>query len=132
MIDKQVACLETCAPGCKENIEPCVGADGLPRLSELLRVISDEKRLRILAALMRQEMCVCDIMAQLGMGQSLVSHHLGVLKQAGLVRDRRDAQWVYYSINPERLAELNARFLAALDASQLAPEASYGASPRVC
>ncbi len=111
----------------------CYNGDGeLLQLSASLRVIADERRLRILAALMRHEMCVCDIMARFGMGQSLVSHHLGVLKQAGLVRDRRDAQWVYYSIDPEQLAELSARFLATLDVSQLAPEASYGASPRVC
>ena len=133
MVDKRLACLESCSPGSMEDIDRCCdGSDSLSRLSGLLRVISDERRLRILAALTRQEMCVCDIMARLSMGQSLVSHHLGVLKQAGLVRDRRDAQWVYYSIDPLRLAELNARFLAMLDASHLAPEASYGASPKVC
>ncbi|MCU0523151.1 MAG: metalloregulator ArsR/SmtB family transcription factor [Anaerolineae bacterium] len=94
-----------------------------------LRVISEETRLRILGLLVRQEMCVCDLMEALGLGQSLVSHHLGVLRRTGLVRDRRESQWVYYSIDPERLAELNADFLHILGASHLTPEAAYGASP---
>jgi predicted transcriptional regulator len=55
------------------------------RLSNILRVIADEKRLRILQLLVKQECCVCEIMARLELGQSLVSHHLGVLKQAGVV-----------------------------------------------
>lgn len=104
----------------------------LAHLSDILRIIADEKRLRILNLLTRQEMCVCDIMEQLGLSQSLVSHHLGVLKRAGLVRDRRDAQWVYYSIDPGRLAELNAQYLALFDVVNLAPEAAYGAGPKKC
>ncbi len=98
----------------------------------MLRVIADENRLRILKLLTQQETCVCDIMAQLDLSQPLASHHLGVLRQAGLVCDRRDAQWVYYSIVPERLAELNARYLALLDVANLAPEAAYGAAPHTC
>jgi len=125
--------LVSCSPGGGEDTDLCCdGNDGISRLSELLRAVSDERRLRILAALTRQEMCVCDIMARLGLGQSLVSHHLGVLKQAGLVRDRRDAQWVYYSIDPQRLVELGSHFRQVLDVANLAPEASYGASPKVC
>jgi len=132
MIDKQVECQGSCCPDGVYQVEPYDNGGGLARLSELLRVISDERRLRILAALARQEMCVCDLMASLDMGQSLVSHHLAVLKQAGLVRDRRDAQWVYYSIDPQHLTDLKARFLGVLDVANLAPEAAYGASPRVC
>ena len=102
-------------------------------LSDLLRVIADEKRLRILKLLTRREMCVCEIMEQLGLPQSLASHHLAVLRQAGLVQDRRNAhQWVYYSINPRQLAELNARYLAVLDVANLQAEGTFGASPRKC
>ena len=132
MIDKQVECQGPCCPDGIAQIEPYDNGGGLARLSELLRVISDERRLRILAALTQQEMCVCDLMTRLDMGQSLVSHHLAVLKQAGLVRDRRDAQWVYYSVDPQHLADLKARFLGVLDVANLTPEAAYGASPRVC
>jgi len=104
----------------------------LAELAAMLRMIADENRLRILKLLTRHEMCVCDIMAELGLSQPLASHHLGVLRQAGLVCDRREAQWVYYSIAPERLAELNARYLALLDVANLAREAAYGAAPHRC
>ena len=104
----------------------------LVELAGVLRVIADENRLRILALLVRQETCVCDIMEKLGLSQPLASHHLGVLRQDGLVRDRRDAQWVYYSLVPERLAELNAGYLALLDVANLAPDAAFGAAPHKC
>lgn len=104
----------------------------LAELAAMLRTIADENRLQILQLLTRRETCVCDIMAQLGLSQPLASHHLGVLRQAGLVDDRRDAQWVYYSIRPERLAELNARYLSVLDVSNLAPQAARGAAPAKC
>ena len=98
----------------------------------MLRLIADENRLRILRLLTQRETCVCDIMAQLDLSQPLASHHLGVLRQAGLVSDRRDAQWVYYSIVPERLGELNARYLALLDLTNLTPESACGAGHHVC
>jgi len=104
----------------------------LTYVSNMLRVMADEKRLSILNLLICQERCVCEIVEELGLSQSLVSHHLGVLKQAGLVQDRRDAQWIYYSINLDRLAELNAHYLALFDVANLSPEAVYGASPRRC
>jgi len=106
--------------------------DDLAELSGMLRVLADENRLRILQLLTQQETCVCDIMAQLDLPQPLASHHLGVIKQAGLVRDRRDAQWVYYSIDANRLAELNALYLSLLDVTNLAPESACGAGRHVC
>ena len=106
--------------------------DGLTELCGLLRVLADENRLRILKVLTQQETCVCDIMAQLELPQPLASHHLGVLKRAGLVRDRQDAQWVYYSLDPERLAALNAQYLALLDPTNLTPEAAYGSGRHTC
>jgi ArsR family transcriptional regulator len=106
--------------------------EDLAELSAMLRVLADENRLRILNLLTKQETCVCDVMTQLNLTQPLASHHLGVLKQAGLVRDRREAQWIYYSIDPDRLADLNARYLALLDVANLAPEAAWGAGRHVC
>jgi ArsR family transcriptional regulator len=64
------------------------------------KALSDETRLRILKLLEKGELCVCHLMAVLDMGQSRVSRHMGILKQAGLVDDRRAGKWVYY-----RLAE---------------------------
>jgi len=101
-------------------------------LASTLRVISDVNRLRILSMLMRQELCVCDLIDALGLRQSLLSHHLGVLRRAGLLQDRREAQWVYYSIIPEKLADLNTQFRQLLDIAHLGPDAAYGASPHKC
>lgn len=64
------------------------------------KALSDETRLRILKLLEKGELCVCHFMAVLDMGQSRISRHMGILKQAGLVDDRRAGKWVFY-----RLAE---------------------------
>lgn len=72
--------------------------DTLMDLSDTFKVFSDFTRLKILCALIQAEMCVCDIAALLGMTQSAVSHQLRVLKQANLVKNRRDGKVVYYSI----------------------------------
>lgn len=95
-------------------------------LAAILKALSDETRLRILALLAGGEACVCDIVEVLGMPQNLVSHHLSVLRRAGLARDRRDeadGRWVYYSIEPGALARLQAELGRALDLSQHSPMA---------
>ena len=65
---------------------------------ELLRALADETRLRILNLLSRRELCVCQIVEVLGTGQSKVSRHLAHLRHAGLVSDRREGLWIYYSL----------------------------------
>ena len=70
----------------------------LADLAEFFRIFGDATRIRILYVLMCSEMCVCDIATLLGMTQSAVSHQLRVLKQANLVKNRRDGKVVYYSI----------------------------------
>ena len=62
------------------------------------RALGDETRLRVLEALVDGERCVSDLMDVLGLGQSLVSHHLRTLRQAGLVTAERDGREVYYAI----------------------------------
>jgi ArsR family transcriptional regulator, arsenate/arsenite/antimonite-responsive transcriptional repressor len=62
------------------------------------RALGDETRLRLLEQLTAGERCVADLMTALGLGQSLVSHHLRTLRQAGLVTVRRDGRWIYYAI----------------------------------
>jgi len=74
--------------------------EGLPAF---LKLIADSNRLRILTLLARGERCVCDIETPLGLPQNLTSHHLAALKRAGLVRDRRDGKWVYYSLDADAL-----------------------------
>lgn len=98
----------------------------------LLGVIANDKRLRILSLLTEREMCVCEIIEKVGLSQSLISHHLGVLRRAGLVRDRQEGHWVYYSIDAANLAKLNSQYLAFLDVADLPPEAAFGAAPHRC
>jgi len=64
------------------------------------------------------EHCVCELMAKLDATQSRMSRHMKVLKQAGLVTDRRDAQWVRYRRNPALPPEIAAVLAAVLDAAQ--------------
>ena len=70
------------------------------------QALSDQTRVRILELLRSGEKCVCDLIADLGVRQSLLSFHLKTLKNAGLVRDRKEGRWVHYSINWQGLNEL--------------------------
>ena len=72
------------------------------------KAIADEKRLRVLSLLAGGERCVCELQDELDVGQSLLSHHLRALKDAGLVNDRRDGRWIHYSLNREALEEMEA------------------------
>lgn len=67
-------------------------------LSQLLKLVSDHSRLRILCVLKNNERCVCDIIQNIHLSQSLISHHLSDLKNADLVVDRKEGKWVYYSL----------------------------------
>ena len=72
--------------------------DTLYDLSELFRIFGDSTRIRILYVLSEAEMCVCDIAQLLGMTQSAISHQLRSLKNARLVKARRDGKTVFYSL----------------------------------
>jgi ArsR family transcriptional regulator, arsenate/arsenite/antimonite-responsive transcriptional repressor len=74
----------------------------------LFRALGDETRLRILDLLTEGERCVCDLQSDLQLGQSLLSFHLRVLREAGLVRDRRAGRWSFYALNTEALDPLSA------------------------
>lgn len=72
--------------------------DTLIDLSELFKVFGDSTRIKILTALSCGELCVCDIGAAVGMTSSAVSHQLKILKNAELVRFRREGKTVFYSL----------------------------------
>jgi len=72
-------------------------------LAELFKMFGDTTRIRILWALDEAEMCVCDIAALLNMTQSAISHQLRILKQAKLVRNRKEGKVVYYSLDDEHV-----------------------------
>ena len=73
--------------------------------SKLFKALADETRLRILRLLEVREMCVCEVMVALALTQPTASHHLGILENAGLVKDRKEGKWVFYSIADPRLTE---------------------------
>ncbi|BDF34923.1 MULTISPECIES: ArsR/SmtB family transcription factor [Extibacter] len=70
----------------------------MKELADFYKVFADATRIRILCVLLESEMCVCDLAEVLEMTQSAISHQLRVLKQAKLVKNRRDGKTVYYSL----------------------------------
>lgn len=64
----------------------------------ITKALADENRLRVLMALGDGELCVCQIVAMLGLAPSTVSKHMYILRQAGLVEARKDGRWVYYRL----------------------------------
>lgn len=83
-------------------------------LLRVLRAMADENRLRILEILRDGEHCVCELQSSVEIGQSLLSHHLRILREAGLVQDRREGRWVHYSLSAGAVRPL-ARYLDALE-----------------
>lgn len=75
-------------------------------LADLFKVLGDSTRVRILCAIFQDEMCVCDIAALLNMNQSAISHQLRVLKQARLVKNRKDGKTVYYSLDDDHVKSI--------------------------
>jgi len=67
----------------------------------ILKVLAEESRLRIFAVLRDRELCVCQIVALLGLAASTTSKHLSLMYQAGLIEQRKDGRWAYYSGSPE-------------------------------
>jgi ArsR family transcriptional regulator len=87
-------------------------------LVPLFRALSDETRLKIFALLTKDELCVCEIEDILDLSQSLVSNHLAVLRRAGLVKARRDAEdarWIFYRAEVEAAAALGRKCATLLD-----------------
>ena len=72
-------------------------------VSSILRLVSDNNRLRLLSILQNGEHCVCQLLVHTKLSQSLISHHLKDLKDVGLVVDRKDGKWSYYSLTNKGL-----------------------------
>ncbi len=89
-------------------------------LVDLLKVLADGHRLAIVALLAQQELCVCHLVDILGLPQSTISHHVGVLRRAGLLRDRRDPhdqRWVYYALDQTAVTRLQEQLAGTLAAT---------------
>lgn len=93
----------------------------------LFHALSDETRLALLDRLKEGEQCVCELTDAMSTGQSRLSFHLKVLKDAGLVEDRREGRWMYYSLSSQAVEELE----GLVDALKKAIR-SAGSSGRCC
>lgn len=84
--------------------------DTLPREALLARfqAVAEQTRFRVVQLLADGERCVCELQEEMDAAQSRLSFHLRKLKDAGVVSDRRDGRWVYYSLVPEALEEMRA------------------------
>jgi len=98
----------------------------ITRIAQLCNALADEARVEIVARLLDGEKCVCDLTDALETGQSRLSYHLRVLKDAGLVTDRREGRWSYYTL--ERAAFLEVEELLG----GLRPRATKTIKPSCC
>lgn len=80
--------------------------ESLETLSEFFKLFSDSTRIKIISALIEEEMCVCDISALLKVNRSAISHQLKTLKLSNIVKFRREGKVVYYSIMNEEIKAL--------------------------
>ena len=95
---------------CPEGLTAPLDRETAERLAKLLKAVADPARLQLLALIKSspdQSACVCDLTAPLGLSQPTVSHHLKVLKDAGLVERERRGTWAWFTICNDRLAELS-------------------------
>lgn len=94
----------------------------IQQVAERLKVLADPSRLRVFSLLLDGTFCNCELGDELGMAPNLISHHLSVLRRAGLVETRRDpldSRWIYYSVNRDALAELASQLQLFFDPSRL-------------
>lgn len=99
--------------GCEATprLRPVIGPDAAHETAAMFKALADPVRLRVLSAIAARaggEACVCDVSDGLDVSQPTISHHLKVLREAGLVTSERRASWVYYRVVPEALQRLSA------------------------
>jgi DNA-binding transcriptional ArsR family regulator len=107
---------------------PATNLDRSDAAMEALHYLADGNRLRILMLLAQRESCVGDVSAALDLPQPLVSYHLRRLRETGLVRARRQALWVFYSLDAARWARFTQPIRDVCAVIKLPPQALYGAS----
>jgi DNA-binding transcriptional ArsR family regulator len=88
------------------------------RRSDVLKALAEPARWRIVERLAAEELCVCHLVEDLELAQPLVSHHLKVLREAGVVESERFKQWVYYRLSPIALAAVANELAAAARAAK--------------
>lgn len=96
----------------------------IEQFTEKLKALANQKRLQMIHLLMEGVHCNCEIGDVLGMSPNLVSHHMGILRELGLVemeRDVVDGRWVYFSINEAALQELNQAYQMFFNPQRIQP-----------
>ena len=97
-----------CAAELKQTADKVAAIETADKQSRFFKALADETRLRILKLLEVREMCVCEVMVALDLTQPTASHHLGILENAGLVKDRKEGKWVFYSqSNPNLIKSMH-------------------------
>jgi len=92
----------------KSLAEEVADAQEADKQCRFFKALADETRLRILKLLEVREMCVCEVMVALDLTQPTASHHLGLLENAGFVKDRKEGKWVFYKIaNPDLIKKMH-------------------------
>jgi len=87
----------------KGLIEKVSDEETVKRESRIFKALSDPTRLKMIRLLSVREMCVCEIMTALDMTQPTASHHLNILEDAGLLKDRREGKWVFYALADQKI-----------------------------
>jgi ArsR family transcriptional regulator, arsenate/arsenite/antimonite-responsive transcriptional repressor len=97
-------------PCCEPLVYPDVAPDGAERMARVAKALGDPIRLQLVDVLRRHagKVCVCELVPLFDLSQSTVSHHLKVLREAGLVDSERRGLWAYYYVTPDSLKELSA------------------------
>ena len=97
---------ETC---CEPVVLPDVDRDSAMRVAEVAKALSDPIRIQLLDVLRKHagKVCVCELVPLFDVSQPTVSHHLKVLREAGIVGSERRGLWAYYYVNPEALEDLS-------------------------
>lgn len=95
----------------------------------IFKALADDTRVRVLNLLGRGELCVCEIAAALDMEQPRLSFHLRILKEAGVIVDRRQERWILYRLNEE---DMFIRFLLMAISEKIAPEQARKDRERLC
>ena len=104
--------LEICETECVHSDELAVIREKMPLeddiidVAELFKVFGDSTRAKIISALSISELCVCDIAELLNMTSSAISHQLRILRQARIIRSRRDGKTVYYKLDDEHISSI--------------------------
>ena len=109
MISVSTETAAVAAPVCPPLLQGPLDQNEADRLARALKTLADPARLRLLSLIQAQpdgEACVCHLVEPLGLSQPTVSHHLKVLRTAGLVARERRGSWAYYRVMPEALGTL--------------------------